>query len=105
MPPTNGTTSDEIRLERKIKGGKLLGCRARIDGGRIESVRFLGDFFLHPEQVLEGLEESLRGMDRGGALKAVRTALDSTEVEMVGVAPADFENLLGEAFDRGGSNA
>ena len=46
----------------KVPGGKLLKAAVEHDGDRIISVKFSGDFFMHPEDALESLEESLAGV-------------------------------------------
>ncbi len=46
----------------KVPGGKLL--RIKVDfGGKINKVQITGDFFAHPEDVIEKIENSLSGLD------------------------------------------
>jgi hypothetical protein len=45
----------------KVPGGKLLKVSVEHEGGRIVWVNVTGDFFMHPEDAVERLEERLKG--------------------------------------------
>lgn len=47
----------------KVPNGKLLKVFLEDVDGKIDSVKITGDFFLHPEENIEKLEESLRGSE------------------------------------------
>lgn len=81
----------------KVPGGKLV--RVRVEYGRtIEEVTITGDFFLHPEEGIGALEESLRGMEIGAGegvmTAAVRRAAEAGGLGL-GIAP---EGIAREAL-------
>jgi lipoate-protein ligase A len=47
------------KYELKVEGGKMLRAECSVDNNRIKSVKISGDFFLHPEESITTLEESL----------------------------------------------
>lgn len=98
MNPMNGTSKDESYLEMKIPGGKLLGCRGSINGGRLDTIRFTGDFFMHPEEAVEELEGLLSGKDMDEAIKSVKDYFQTNDVEMAGVSPNDFIEIIKKLF-------
>jgi len=71
---------------RKFSGGKLLKVTVRSEGGVIHEVRVTGDFFVHPEEALEMMEEALRGV----SITAVRRILESS-MEEGGIATVGFK--------------
>ena len=44
-----------LKGELKVKNGKLIKCTLEIKDGRIKSIKFTGDFFMHPEEKIEEL--------------------------------------------------
>jgi len=50
------------RLDYKVPGGKLIRIKADLENGQIRVIAISGDFFIHPEDVLTGLEDSLKGI-------------------------------------------
>ena len=48
-----------MQLDYKVKNGKLLRILADIDSGFINDVKIRGDFFMHPEDFLNKLEDFL----------------------------------------------
>ncbi len=48
-----------MRCEEKIPGGKLVCVEVQAVGGRVSQVRITGDFFLHPEEAIDALENAL----------------------------------------------
>ena len=103
MPPRNGTSNAEIRLERKIPNGKLLKCRSTIENGRISGIKFFGDFFLHPEESIEEMEKELLGKERDEGRATILDLLNRPGVEMAGISPDDFADMFSEVFDMAGS--
>lgn len=86
-------------VERKVPGGKLLRLRL-VDGGDGPTVRLTGDFFLHPEESIDALEEALSrlpaAMDEGETSEAIARWMDERGVRVVGFRPADLAALLAE---------
>ena len=94
MVQTSGITSGEHVGIHKVAGGKLLRVRLTVQDDTIAHVRFTGDFFLHPEEAIEVLEERLAGLeiDENTLLTAVRKFFD--EYEFVGAEPEDIAALI-----------
>ncbi|MBI4345110.1 MAG: biotin--protein ligase [Euryarchaeota archaeon] len=74
----------------KVPGGKLVRVRVEY-GTTIEGVTITGDFFLHPEEGIGALEESLQGMGVGAGeeamAEALRRAAEAGGLVMVGITP------------------
>ncbi|NPV86603.1 MAG: hypothetical protein HPY45_11425 [Anaerolineae bacterium] len=90
----------QTSLTKKIPGGKLL----RVDIGysdRVEQVKITGDFFLHPEDVLSALEDTIRGtllpIDSDGLALQLEAVLCSQHAEIIGFSPADLAEMIVEA--------
>jgi len=82
-----------MKVEEKVPGGKLL--RMELDsGGRII---ISGDFFLHPEDSLEGIEKILFEM-KGKGENEVEKRLDEfareERIQMIGFSARDLAGLF-----------
>ncbi|MEM2109339.1 MAG: lipoate protein ligase C-terminal domain-containing protein [Candidatus Odinarchaeota archaeon] len=78
--------------ELKVKGGKLVKCRLEVEDGCIKSIRYIGDFFLHPEESIERLEALLTGVKATGdkVKYIIEDFFKDSELKLIGAAPADF---------------
>lgn len=96
MRVKNGFLKGEI----KIAGGKFIKCLLRQKDGIITKVTFSGDFFMHPEEKIEELEQSLQNvrLNVGDVQKIVHAAFSDTE--LIGVSPDDFVTLLFKAYEK-----
>ena len=88
----------EGRADYKVKGGKLIRVKVRYKGDVIESVRFYGDFFIHPEEAIEGLESSLSGKSMEEVVDMISSFFERTEV--IGAEAEDFIHALRIAINR-----
>ena len=90
--------------EHKVSGGKLVQAMVRFDLV-IHSVRFSGDFFLHPEETLAFLEESLKNQALPASEplleKLLTLSLDKNHACLVGASPVDFAKVVLEAVQNG----
>lgn len=86
----------------KIVGGKLLGVDAWIEGDIIERVKITGDFFLHPEDSINDLEDACAGVSKGFAVGEVEskitTVIDSKQLNLVGFTAKSLEDVLRKAL-------
>lgn len=89
---THGTGPREGRSILKVKGGKSIRVWCKYSDDRILEVRFSGDFFMHPEETVELLEERLRGADISTASNVIKEVLSSAE--LFGAEPEDFAEAL-----------
>ncbi len=87
MEAVNGIS--EGKADYKVPGGKLIRVRVWHRNGIIEKVRFHGDFFIHPEEAIEELENGLVGKDMSGAESFIDTFFE--RIESAGVGPEDFK--------------
>lgn len=77
----------------KAPGGKLL--RIKVDfnqeGGIIEDVQMHGDFFIHPEDFIDDIEQLLVNLDQKDTEESIAAALnrlvEDEGAELVGVTP------------------
>ncbi|MEK7633536.1 MAG: lipoate protein ligase C-terminal domain-containing protein [Patescibacteria group bacterium] len=47
----------------KIPEGKLVKVELETEKGKIKKIKITGDFFMHPEEMIEKLEENLVGCE------------------------------------------
>ncbi len=86
MPAGNGILKGEL----KVRGGKLVKCHLMIKEGKIDEIRFTGDFFMYPEEKIEELEKELRGIEfNEGKIKNAMTRFFK-DVEVLGACADDF---------------
>ncbi|MBI2175782.1 biotin--protein ligase [Candidatus Woesearchaeota archaeon] len=91
----------------KVPGGKLL--RIKVDfnpeDGIVEDVQMHGDFFIHPEEFVEDIEQLLVNLDQKDSEESIAAALqrliEDEGAELVGIAPES----IAKAFKTALSNA
>ncbi len=80
------------KAELKVKGGKLIKCSVEIEGNCIKTIRYTGDFFLHPEEYIEKLENELTGIP--ASPETIKTIIEeffkNTEITLIGASAEDF---------------
>ena len=90
----------EKTIERKIPGGKLVRLEVTFSH-RIEHVKITGDFFLHPEEMLDILVNACIGLpipfDADMLRKNLDLAMQSQDAQFVGVSIDDLISMLEEA--------
>ncbi len=81
--------------DRKVPGGKLIRVRVEFELGqqdKLISVKVYGDFFMHPESLIEDIETVL--LESGLDIERARSRLDSLfkrpDVSVFGAGPEDF---------------
>lgn len=76
------------------KAGKLIKINFSHDYSSILSISVHGDFFIHPEEAIEVLEQSLVGcpLDKGSIVESVKAALSNAEV--FGFSPEDIAQAI-----------
>jgi lipoate-protein ligase A len=86
---------------KKVPGGKLI--RVDVEYGEIiEQVKITGDFFLHPEDCLTAIEESLKGsrlpIDKPRLQGKIEGVLKVQQADLIGVSVEDIITTLEEAI-------
>ncbi|WP_309493640.1 lipoate protein ligase C-terminal domain-containing protein [Candidatus Hecatella orcuttiae] len=87
--------------EYKVAGGKMIRIRLNVKEGALSSIRITGDFFMHPEEALEKLESSLRGVkveEAEGLERHIDAFLSENHVTVLGAASRDFAAAILKAL-------
>ncbi len=88
-----------LSADYKVVGGKLLRVRLSLgDDGECQTIRSItitGDFFMHPEDAIETLEQALTGVtfQKNSVHHAVNVFF-AGGVEVIGAGPADFVHVI-----------
>ena len=82
------------RAEYKVPGGKLLAAEVQERGGKLDKVKLVGDFFMHPEEAIMALEEALRGSPLDEIDGRVESFFAEGDITLYGVAPGDFVKVI-----------
>ncbi|MFH0848618.1 MAG: lipoate protein ligase C-terminal domain-containing protein [archaeon] len=89
------------RSTRKVEGGKLLSVEIVFDQ-TINRIEITGDFFIHPEEKLQDIEQALVGIniDENEAMitDLIRQTVVSKKIEMIGVTPEGIAAAVEEAL-------
>ena len=90
------------RAEYKVDGGKLLRVRLARRGNTIEKIRITGDFFLHPEEIIDELERELEGrfLIETDLAKFIETFFHTEKAVMLGFSAEDLSRCIVMAGDR-----
>jgi len=80
----------------KIPGGKLVKVKLSVISEKIDQVRVMGDFFLHPEETIQVIEESLIGckQDENSIRILIEQILKNSEATLIGAAASDFSKTI-----------
>lgn len=91
------------KAEYKVAGGKLVRAMVEAENGVIRRVRLTGDFFIHPEDFIEVLEEALRGqvLDEEELADFIRRLVEAEKAVLLGVSPEDFAKCVVMAGEQG----
>ncbi len=82
------------RAEYKIPGGKLLVAETEVKDGVLITVKVTGDFFMHPEEAINDLEEALRGIQVSKIDETVEAFFGEKEITLFGISEKDFAHVL-----------
>jgi len=78
-----------------VPGGKLIKIFASIKNDVIEEIKITGDFFLHPEESIEILEEKLKGVKIDDETKIRNILKEFFESKtLIGATVEDFLSAL-----------
>jgi len=91
--------------DRKVVGGKLfrVSLSLSMEGqtARIDDLKLLGDYFMHPEESVEGLESSLMEAFNSGQdlTAAVTRYIDRENASIYGGGPVDIAGAVLDAVN------
>ena len=90
-----------FQAKQKVKEGKVVKVEVDCDE-LIRYVRITGDFFLHPEDILEEIEKSLVGLERNAdevtIVSNILKVIADRDVQMIGISPGSIARLIKEAL-------
>ncbi|MFB6282309.1 MAG: hypothetical protein ABEK59_00020 [Halobacteria archaeon] len=85
-------------VSRKVSGGKYV--EVEVSDGDVE---VYGDFFMHPENEIEGIEDVLEERletDAEEIEEGLQVYLEENDVELLGADPGDVAELTVKARDQ-----
>jgi lipoate-protein ligase A len=84
------------KAQYKVEGGKLIRVQLKAEGNRIKKVKITGDFFLHPEVLIDELERTLEGVMLHEQVLAehIKAFIKKNEAVLLGVSPEDFAKCI-----------
>ncbi len=91
----------------KVPGGKLVRVKVDLnpEEGLIEGVQMHGDFFIHPEEFVEDIEQLLVNLNQEDSEESITAALarlvEEQGAELVGVTP----EMIAKTFKAALTNA
>lgn len=90
-----------FQAKQKVKEGKVVKVEVDCDE-LIRNVRITGDFFLHPEDILEEIEKSMVGLERNAdeetIISNILKVIADRDVQMIGISPGSIARLIKEAL-------
>lgn len=90
-----------FQAKQKVKEGKVVKVEVDCDE-LIRNVRITGDFFLHPEDILEEIEKSMVGLERNAdeetIISNILKVIADRDVQMIGISPESIALLIREAL-------
>ncbi|MHA1930077.1 MAG: lipoate protein ligase C-terminal domain-containing protein [Candidatus Thorarchaeota archaeon] len=80
----------------KIPGGKLIKINLEMTGDKIKSIQIFGDFFLHPEELIHHIEQSLIGVhiEKDSLSDLIKQVLIKSEGTLLGASPLDIAHAI-----------
>lgn len=93
-----------LKAEYKAEGGKLIKVQMTKKGDKIDSIKITGDFFMHPEDLIDDLEKILLGcpLDENIIAETVKRFIRDRDVVLLGATPEDFAKCIIKAGGRDG---
>ena len=90
------------KAEYKVAGGKLIRVQLVKKGSRIEHLRITGDFFLHPEELIEDLEKALvdQALNMSDLHEFIGAFIEKRGATLLGASPEDFAKCIAMAAEK-----
>ncbi len=86
---------------QKVREGKIVKVEVEFDDV-ITNLKITGDFFLHPEDVLDEIEKSIHGLGKDVSFDTLVLKIDeivkASNAQMVGISPESLAEVLKEAL-------
>jgi hypothetical protein len=80
----------------KVEGGKMIKVKLCSKCGKIEKINIMGDFFLHPEELIEDLEKILIGIPlaENKLRNTIQMFLETNNGIFIGAKSDDFAKCI-----------
>jgi len=89
------------QARQKVKEGKVVKVEVEYDEV-IKNIRITGDFFLHPEDILDKIEKSIIGLEKTVSVEAITSNINKLteceDIQMIGISPESIAGLVKEAL-------
>ncbi len=86
---------------QKVREGKLVKVEVEYDEF-VRKIKITGDFFLHPEDVLEKIEKSILGLRKDTGTEEITSKIHeiakANDVQMIGISPESLALVIREAL-------
>lgn len=86
---------------QKVKEGKIVKVEVEFDNV-ITKIKITGDFFLHPEDVLDDIERSLPGLKKDAGFETlayeIHKIVNDHDAQMIGISPESLALSIQEAL-------
>ncbi len=90
-----------FQAKQKIKEGKVVKVEVDCDKF-IKDIKITGDFFIHPEEILDEIEKSIIGLERSASIETITSKIKSRitdmDIQMIGISPESLALLIREAL-------
>lgn len=85
----------------KIPGGKLVKVKLWVDAEKIRRIIILGDFFLHPEETIQAIENALVGTELNvtSIESIISKVMSESNASLIGATPEDLVTTIMMASD------
>ncbi len=80
----------------KVPNGKLVKVSLEAGQGKVKKVKVSGDFFIHPEEAIDALEENLKGVElREDVLeKKILAIVEENSIQLFGFKSKDLAKAI-----------
>ena len=86
---------------QKVKEGKIVKVEAQYDNV-ITRLKISGDFFLHPEEVLDDIEKSMLDLKRDVSFDTlvlkIHKIIKNYDAQMIGISPESLALVIRETL-------
>lgn len=86
---------------RKVKEGKVVKVEVEYDTATAK-LKITGDFFLHPEDILEKIENSMLGLKKDASMETIGTKIqkimETHGAQMIGISSESLALVIKEAL-------
>jgi hypothetical protein len=81
-------------IDYKVLNGKLLRIDFDLENNTIKNIRITGDFFIHPEESIKVIENSLKNIRINEIEKKLNETISKNKIKIVGFNGKDLEKAL-----------